>query len=146
MINHQHWHYDRYWGWQPIKARKLEVLKFIYDREIVTSDDLMNEFGYTDSSARCRLCQLRREGFIVPYARGQWCVTDKAQDKLRYHGVLPNNEPEQVKRKAVEEGRVWVIGASGRPRLAREASEFGLAFTYDEIKAIFQRLRRDGLV
>jgi hypothetical protein len=41
MINQQHWHYDRHWGWQPIKARKFEVLKFIYDREIVTAYDLM---------------------------------------------------------------------------------------------------------
>ena len=49
MINHKHWHYDRHQGWQPIKARKLQVLEFIYDREFVTAYDLASPCRGTPS-------------------------------------------------------------------------------------------------
>ena len=89
MINHKHYHYDRHWGWQPIKARKLEVLEFIHDREIVTAYDLMEQFGYRYSSARCRLCQLRKEGFIERlFGRGEWGLTEKGYRKLDYHRLV----------------------------------------------------------
>jgi len=84
MINHKHWHYDRHWEWQPIKARKIEVLEFIDGNEIVTAYDLVNEFGYTYNSARCRLSQLRKEGYIEPLLRGQWCLANRGYDKIYY--------------------------------------------------------------
>ena len=144
MINHQHWHYDRHWGWQPIKARKLEVLEFIYDREFVTAYDLMNRFGYRDSSARCRLAQLRKEGFIASFGRGQWCLTDKAYKKLDYHGVLQRKEAEELRRQRQAEGRVWFIDVGGRVRTAKNVNE--MLLTFDEAIKIARELREEGLV
>jgi len=89
MINHQHWHYDRYHGWQPIKARKLEVLKFIRKREVVAAYDLVDQFGYTYSSARCRLSRLGKEGYIQRIStKGEWCLTEKGYEKLAYYRIL----------------------------------------------------------
>lgn len=84
MINHKHWHYDRHWEWQPIKARKIKVLEFIDDKETVTAHDLVNEFGYTYNSARCRLSQLRKDGYIEPLLRGQWCLANRGYEKIYY--------------------------------------------------------------
>ena len=84
MLNHKHWHYDLHSGWQPLKASKLDVLGFIKDREVVTATSLMNEFGYTLSSAKCRLSQLHKERYIESYCRGQWCLTQRGWDKVDY--------------------------------------------------------------
>jgi len=101
MINHKHWHYDRHWEWQPIKARKIEVLEFIDDHEIVTAHDLVNEFDYTYNSARCRLSQLRQDGYIEPLLRGQWCLANRGYDKIYYLRSLKEKaegeKPEQEK-------------------------------------------------
>jgi DeoR/GlpR family transcriptional regulator of sugar metabolism len=145
MVNHKHWHYDRHWGWQPIKARKLQVLEFIYDRKFVTAYDLMEQFGYTYSSARCRLCQLRKEGFIVSFGRGQWCLTDRAYRKLRYHGVLQRKETEELRRQRRAEGRVWLVDA-GRVRMARNDSELAVAVTLNEALKAVRELRKEGLI
>jgi len=40
---------------QPIKAKKIDILEFIYDREAVAADDLMEQFDYTYSGAHSRL-------------------------------------------------------------------------------------------
>ena len=88
VINHRHNHYDRHWGWQPIKAKKIEVLEFIYDIEVMTAHDLIEQFDYTYSGAGCRLSQLRKDGLIACLQRGQWCLTDRAYGKLDYYGVL----------------------------------------------------------
>ena len=147
MVNHQHWHYDRHWGWQPIKARKLEVLKFIYDREIVTAYDLMNEFGYTYSSARCRLCQLRKEGFIQPlFMRGQWGFTDKLYRKLDYHGMIEKKPDERLRRQRRAEGRLWFIDVGGRVRMARDDGELAVAVTLNEALKIARELKKEGLL
>lgn len=146
MINHKHWHYDRDWGWQPIKATKIKVLEFIYDRKVVDSHDLMNRFGYTYSSARCRLSQLRKEGFIATFDRGQWCLTEKAYKKLRYHGVFNRKEAEQLRRKRQAEGRVWFIDVGGRIRMAKDDGELAVAVTFDEAKRIVEELRKAGLI
>jgi hypothetical protein len=134
MINHKHWHYDRHWGWQPIKARKLDVLEFIYDREFVTAYDLVHQFEYKYSSARCRLSQLRKEGFIVSFDRGQWCLTDKAYKKLRYHGVLQRKEAEELRRRRRAEGRLWLVDVGGKVRMARNDGELAVAITFQEAK------------
>jgi len=144
MINHKHQHYDRHWGWQPIKARKIEVLEFIYDREIVTACDLVDEFGYTYSSARCRICQLGKEGFIQPLLmRGQWCLTNKAYEKLRYHGILQKKEAEELRRQRQAEGRVWFIDR-GAVRMAKNVNE--MLLTFDEAIRIARELRKEGLI
>lgn len=144
MINHQHWHYDRHWGWQPIKARKLEALKFIYDREIVTAYDLMNEFDYTYSSARCRLSQLRKEGYIQRLSiRGQWCLTDKGYRKLDYHGLLERKADQPLRRQRRQEGRLWFIDR-GRVRMAQSDEELLVALTLDEALKIVRELRKEG--
>jgi len=143
MVNHKHWHYDRHWGWQPIKARKLQVLEFIHDREIITAYDLTNEFGYTCSSARCRLSQLKKEGFIVSCGRGQWCLTEKGYKKLDYYGVLDRKEAEKLRRQRQAEGRLWFVDA-GRVRMAKNVNE--MLLTFDEAIKIARELREEGLV
>ena len=145
MINHQHWHYDRHHEWQPIKARKLQVLEFIYDREFVTAYDLMDRFGYRYSSARCRLSQLRKEGFTERLARGQWCLTDKAYRKLRYHGVFRRKEAEELRRQRQAEGRLWFVDA-GRIRMARNDGELAVAVTLNEALKAVRELRKEGLI
>ena|GEM_PF-1285425 len=146
MINHKHLHYDRYGGWQPVKARKLEVLKFIYDRETVAAYDLVEQFGYTYSSARCRLCRLGKEGLTVPFGRGRWCLTQKAYDKLSYYGVLKKKPDERLRIERQAEGRVWFIGAGGRVRTARSDSELAVAVTLDEALKIARELSKDNLI
>lgn len=144
MINHQQMHYDRHRGWQPIKARKLGVLEFIYDRKTVTAYDLTEQFGYTYSSARSRLSHLRKDGLIVPFGLGQWCLTDKAHGKLRYHGVLQRKEAEKLRRQRQAEGRVWFIDTGGRVRTAKNVNE--MLLTFDEAITIARELRKEGLV
>jgi len=119
------------------------VLEFIYDMEAVTAYDLMDEFEYTYSSARCRLCQLRKEGFIVPLGGGQWCLTDKAYKKLDYHGVLKRKKMERLRNERQAEGRVWFID-SGAVRMAKNVNEMML--TFDEAMTIARELRKEGLI
>ena len=146
MINQKHWHYDRHWGWQPIKARKLEVLKFIYDREVVTAYDLMNQFGYTYSSARCRLSQLRKEGFIQPlFMRGTWGLTEKGYRKLDYHGMIEKKPDERLRTQRRQEGRLWFID-DGRVRMARNDGELFVALTLNEAIRIVRELKQEGLI
>jgi len=106
MINHKHWHYDRHWEWQPIKARKIDVLKFVEKREIVTPYNLMNWFGYTYSSARCRLSKLKKEGYIEPYSRGRWCLTDRGYAKIYYLHSLKEKVEEGKQEQEKEEQEV----------------------------------------
>ena len=147
MINHKHWHYDRHWGWQPIKARKLQVLEFIHDRETVTAYDLMNEFGYRYSSARCRLCQLRKEGFIQPlFMRGQWGLTEKGYRKLDYHGMIKKKPDERLRRQRQAEGRLWFIDFGGRIRMAKDDGELTVALTLNEALKAVRELRKEELI
>ena len=145
MINHKHWHYDRDHGWQPIKARKIEVLEFIYDEEILTAHDLMNRFGYTYNSARCRLSGLRKEGLITCISRGQWLLTQRAYEKLRYHGVLQRKETERLKRARWTERRIFFIDVGGKIRVARD-DELPVAVTLEEAKRMVEELRAEGLI
>ena len=147
VINHKHWHYDRHGGWQPIKARKLEVLKFIHDNENVTPHDLMEQFGYTYSSARCRLCQLRKEGFIQPlFLRGQWGLNEKGYRKLDYHGMIEKKPDERLRRQRRAEGRLWFIDVGGRIRMARDDDELAVAVTLNEALKIARELKKEGLL
>jgi len=144
MVNQQHLHYDRYGGWQPVKARKLEVLEFIYDRETVAAYDLVEKFGYTYGSARGRLCRLGKEVLTVPFGRGRWCLTQKAYDKLSYYGILKKKPDEQLRRQRQAEGRVWLVGPGGRMRMAKNVNE--MLLTRDEALKIARELRKDNLI
>jgi len=136
-------HYDRHRGWQPVKARKIDVLEFIYDSEVVTSYDLMEEFEYTYSSARCRLSQLRKEGFIQQVTRGQWCLTDRGYEKLGYRGVIKRKEEEKLRIERQAEGRVWYI-ENGIIRTAKNVNE--MLLTLDEAKRAFRKLKQEGFL
>lgn len=60
MINHSlKKHY-------PIKATKVELLKFVKKREIITANDLVDHFGYKPQSARVTLYALARPGWFTP--------------------------------------------------------------------------------
>jgi len=143
MVNHQRIHYDVYGGWQPVKASKIDVLEFIYDRDGVTSYDLMEEFEYTASSARCRLCRLGKEGFIQQMGAGRWCLTNKGYDKLEYHGVLKRKEDEEERAKRQAEDRVWFID-NGRIRTAKNVNE--MLLTLDEAITATRELKKEGLL
>lgn len=106
MINHTHWHYDRHWEWQPIKARKIDVLRFVEEREIVTPYDLVNWFGYTYNSARCRLSQLKKDGYIESFLRGQWCLTEKGYDKIHFLSSLKEKAEEERQKHDKEVARL----------------------------------------
>lgn len=144
MTSHKHWHYDPYWGWQPIKAKKLQVLEFIYERQVVTAYDLIEQFGYTYSSARCRLSGLRKDELIAPCGRGQWCLSDKAYNKLDHHGVFKRKRAEELRKEREAEGRIWFIDDGGRIRTARNISE--MLLTRDEVIRIARELRKEGLM
>ena len=143
MVNHQQMHYDRHRGWQPVKAKKIDVLEFIYDRQVISSHDLMEQFEYTYSSARCRLCQLRKEGFIQQVTTGRWCLTNRGYDKLDYRGVIKRKEDEKERIKRQAEGRVWFVD-DGRIRTAKNVSE--MLLTFDEAMRAVRKLKEEGLL
>jgi len=128
---------------QPVKAKKIDILEFIYDRETVTADDLMGKFGYTYSGAHSRLSQLRKQGFIQQVTKGRWCLTEKAYNKLDYHGVIKRKEDEQERIKRQAEGRVWYID-NGRIRTAKNVSE--MLLTLDEAIIATRELKKGGFL
>ena len=128
---------------QPVKAKKIDLLEFIYDREAVAASDLMEQFGYTYSGAHSRLSQLRKAGFIQGLTKGQWCLTDKAYKKLDYHGILKRKEDEKERIKRQKEGKLWFIDG-GRIRMAKSVSE--MLLTLDEAITTVRQLKREGLL
>jgi uncharacterized coiled-coil protein SlyX len=131
LINHKHWHFDRHWEWQPVKATKIDVLKFIDEQDKVTAHDLVSRFGYTYSSARCRLSQLKKEGYIEPLLRGEWCLSNRGYKKIRYlqsrsHDLEQRkreqeNEAGRLKQQVEEQQRLL---AQVRARLIQMSEEF----------------------
>jgi len=147
VINHQKdkekiWHYDRWGGWQLIKATKLTVLLFIYEREMVTAFDLIQQFDYTYISAHCRLSELKREGFIQRIGGGHWCLSDRGYDKLDHSGVLKGKADETLRRERQEEGRVWFI-ENNKMRMAKNVGE--MLLTLAEAKKAIRELKEARL-
>lgn len=143
VVNHQTnkekiWHYDKWGGWQPIKATKLTVLLFIYDREMVTAFDLMEQFDYTYISAHCRLSDLKKEGFIQRTGAGHWCLSDRGFDKLDHSGSLKSKADEVVRLKRQAEGRVWYI-EDNKMRMAKTVGE--MLLTLVEAKEAIRELK-----
>jgi len=71
---------------KKIKAKKVEALRFIRDREFVTVHDLMDRFGYKYKGALKRLRTLREEGLITQWTDwGQWTLTQAGERRLDYY-------------------------------------------------------------
>ena len=82
------------------------------------------------NSARCRLSQLRKDGYIDPLLRGQWCLANRGYDKIYYlrslkekvEGGKPEQEKElrRLKRRVEEvESRLSLV----HQRLVRVSQE-----------------------
>lgn len=128
---------------QPVKAKKIDLLEFIHDREAVTAGNLMEQFDYTYSGAHSRLSQLRKGGLVQGLTKGRWCLTEKAYKKLDYHGVLKRKEDEKERIKRQEEGKLWFIDG-GRIRMARNVSE--MLLTLDEAIRTTRELKKEGFL
>ena len=70
------------------KAAKLQVLEFIWEREIVTPLDLMNNFGYSRGGASWMLTWLKKQRLVINDRRGEWTITDEGIRRLIYYGRL----------------------------------------------------------
>lgn len=70
----------------PIKATKVELLKFIKKRDIIFVNDLVDHFGYKPQSARVKLYALAREGLLTSWVSPeQWCLTQQGENKYQYY-------------------------------------------------------------
>jgi predicted transcriptional regulator len=70
------------------KASKLQVLEFIWKREIVTPLDLMDNFGYSRGGASWMLTWLKKQKLVTNDRRGEWTITDDGVRRLIYYGRL----------------------------------------------------------
>ena len=70
------------------KARKIEVLWLIKEREVVTPDDLIDEFGYTYRGARDRLYRLERAGLaerLTDDRESPWILSVQGDLRIEYY-------------------------------------------------------------
>lgn len=70
------------------KASKLEILEFIYEKEIVSPADLVERFGYTRLGAGSMLSWLKSQRLVINERRGEWTITDEGMRRLIYFGRL----------------------------------------------------------
>ena len=70
------------------KASKLEILEFIYEKEIISPSDLVNRFGYTLDGAGSMLSWLKSQRLVINERRGEWTITDEGIRRLIYYGRL----------------------------------------------------------
>ena len=70
------------------RATKLEVLQFIYKREIISPSDLVNRFGYSRGGADWMLHWLKTQNLVINERRGEWTITDTGIRRLIYYGRL----------------------------------------------------------
>ena len=111
------------------KAPKGEFLKFIKERERITAYDLMDRFGYSYSYAYKRLNLLKKQGLVKDMGatpstyRGQWCLTEKGDNKLHFL-EQSKEEQEAVTKKEERLEREEVISLQKRvEQLKREKLE-----------------------
>jgi predicted transcriptional regulator len=117
---------------EEAKTRKLGVLDFIENREIVTPYDLIDKFGYTYSYACKKLSLLKKQGLVENFERGNWTLTDKGYRRLYYlaekFGVLTESQTkesvawfEKEMEKPFEQRRIWLLDVDGLgPRLTKK--------------------------
>ena len=70
------------------RATKLEVLQFIYEKEIIGPSDLVNRFGYSRGGADWMLSWLKSQRLVINERRGEWTITDTGIRRLIYYGRL----------------------------------------------------------
>ena len=70
-----------------IKGKKLDVLRFIRDREVIHIGDLANEFAYSYLVAYNRLHRLEKQNLVekLGVQPGMYCLTTEAYRRLEYH-------------------------------------------------------------
>jgi len=143
------------------KATKLKFLEFMREREVITAYDLMDKFGYTYSYACKKLSLLKKQGLVddmgdTPLThRGQWCLTDRGIERLRFlqrrekgqdtvvkqQEILENKEMARLK-KRVEELEELVKIFTGPGGLQGEVSR--LLKECDELRAAYARAIKLG--
>lgn len=69
--------------------KKLKILTFIRDQEVIWVSELVSEFGYAYWGAVSRLKRLRKQGLIEPlYTRGlnqgRYVLTNKGLERIKY--------------------------------------------------------------
>ena len=71
-----------------IKAKKLDVLRFIKDKEVIHIGDLANEFDYSHPVAYITLHRLEKQNLVEKLGAqpGMYCLTTEAHRRLEYHG------------------------------------------------------------
>ncbi|MDD5510446.1 MAG: hypothetical protein PHI12_06535 [Dehalococcoidales bacterium] len=76
-----------------IRATKIEVLKYVREREIVVVNDLVEHFGYKPEGSRRRLYALAEEGLLTSWVSpGRWCLTQEGIRRLKYYADKENKE------------------------------------------------------
>lgn len=70
------------------RATKIQVLKLMADKEIVSWRDLAEHFGYPYQTAKARLWRLQKEGLVskLVVVRGKWVLTEAGYRRLAYYG------------------------------------------------------------
>jgi hypothetical protein len=91
------------------KATRLKFLEFIGKREMITAYGLMDRFGYSYSYANKKLSLLKRQGLVQDIGdtpatrRGQWCLTERGIDRLRFLQQREKEQDTEVKRQEMLE-------------------------------------------
>jgi len=72
----------------PIKASKLDVLRFIQGREVIHIGDLVNEYDYSYPVAYKKLYRLEKQKLVekLGVQPGMYCLTTEGDRRLEYHG------------------------------------------------------------
>jgi DNA-binding transcriptional regulator PaaX len=68
-------------------ARRLGLLKFIKERELVYAYEIEENFGYSNRSVPATLTRLKKAGLIINMTKGCWELTEKGFRKLKYYGI-----------------------------------------------------------
>jgi len=73
---------------KKVLASKLEFLAFVRKKKVVTVNDLIAQYGYTEAGARAKLYRLYKQGLLDRLSRGEYVLTEEAFRRLKYHGRL----------------------------------------------------------
>ena len=68
-------------------ARRLDLLKFIRERELVYAYEIKENFGYSHRSISNTLTRLKKAGLIINMTKGCWELTEEGFRKLKYFGI-----------------------------------------------------------
>ncbi len=62
-------------------ARRLDLLKFIRERELVYAYEIEENFGYSHRSISNTLTRLKKAGLIINMTKGCWELTEEGYRK-----------------------------------------------------------------